>query len=54
MPEDTEDKGDLLIRDLCQNGTDSVHDILDVNTDPKSHSKKPLENCLQEAETAKK
>ena len=32
-----EQKGDLLIRDLGQNGTDSVHEMRVVNTDTKSH-----------------
>ena len=35
-PEATEQKGDLLIRDLWANGTDSVHDVRVVNTDAKS------------------
>ena len=52
--EATEHKGDLLIRDLCQNGTDVVHDMRIVNTDAKSDSAKKLEKCLQEAEQAKK
>ena len=34
--EDSEQKGDLLIRDLWANGTDSVHDMCVVNTDAKS------------------
>ena len=50
----TEQKGDPLIRDLCQNGTGGVHDMRVVNTDAKSHSEKPLEKCLQKAERAKK
>ena len=52
--EATEHKGDLLIRDLWQNGTDSVHDMRVVNTDAKSHSAKTPEKCLQESEQAKK
>ena len=32
-----EQKGDLLIRDLWNNGTGSVHDIRVVNTDAKSY-----------------
>ena len=36
-PEDTEQKGDLLIRDLWANGTDSIHDMRFVNTDAKSY-----------------
>ena len=39
-PEATEQKGDLLIRDLWKNGTDSVHDMRGMNTDAKSHSEK--------------
>ena len=36
------------------NGTDSVHDMRVVNTDAKSQLAKTPENCLQEAEWAKK
>ena len=36
----TEQKGDLLIRDLLQNGTDSVNDMRVVNTDAKYHMAK--------------
>ena len=50
----TEQKGNLLIRDLWQNGTDSVHKMRVVNTDAKSHMTKDLEKCLQEAERGKK
>ena len=32
-----EQKGDLLICDLCQNGTDSIQDMHDLNTRAKSH-----------------
>ena len=35
--EATEQKGDLLIRCLCQNGTDSVNDIRVMNTDARCH-----------------
>ena len=41
-------KEDLLIRDLWQNGKDSVHDMRVVNTDAKSHSTKTPEKCLHE------
>ena len=47
--EATEHKGDLLICDLCENGTDSVHDMRVVNTDAKYHLANTLEKCLQEA-----
>ena len=47
-------KGDLLIRDLCHNETDSVHDMRIVNTDAKAQSAKPPEKCFQEANGAKK
>ena len=43
-----------MIRDVCQNGTYSVHDIHAVDTDDKSHLAKTPEKCLQEAEKAKK
>ena len=39
-----------MIRDLWQNGTNSVHDIRVVNTDAKSHLANTPERCLQEAE----
>ena len=35
--EATEKNGDLLICDLCQNGTDSVNEMSVVNTDTKYH-----------------
>ena len=47
--EATEHRGDLLIRELCQNGTDSVHNMRIVNTDAKSYLAKTPEKCLQEA-----
>ena len=46
-PEATEQKGDLLIRDLWNNGTDSVHAMRVVNTDAKTHDMKTPEKCLQ-------
>ena len=36
-PEVTEQKGDLLIRDLWQQGTDGVHDMRVVNTEALSY-----------------
>ena len=53
-PEVTEQKGDLLICDLWQKGTDSVHNMRFVNTDTQSHRKKDPDMCLQEAERGKK
>ena len=53
-PEFTEQKCDLLIRDLWQQGIGSVHDMRVVNTDIQSHRKKDPEKCLQEAERGKK
>ena len=53
-PEVTKQKGDLLIHDLWQNGTDSVHDMCVVSTDAKSHSAKTPEKCLQEVESGNK
>ena len=50
----TEQKGDLLIPDLWQNGMDSVHNIRVVNTDAKSHIAKAPEKCLQEGKRGKK
>ena len=52
--EATEQNGDLLIHDLCQNETDSVHDMSVVNTDTKYHSEKPPEKFPKETERAKK
>ena len=52
--EATEHEGNLLIRELCQNGTDSVQKMRIVNTYAKSHLTKTPEKCLQEAEQAKK
>ena len=49
-----EQKGDLLIRDLWANGTDSVHDMHVVNTDAKSYWERSPEGCLEEAERGKK
>ena len=53
-PEVTEHKGDLLIRDLWQQGTDSVHDMRVVNTDALSYVRKTPEKCLHEDERGKK
>ena len=53
-PEATEQKGDLLIRELWQNGRDSVHNMCVVNTNAKYHSAKTPEKCLEEAEKGKK
>ena len=50
----TEQKGDLLIRDLLQNGTDTFHGMRVVNTYAKSHMAKAPEKGLQEAERGKK
>ena len=49
-PEAIEQKGDLLIRELWNNVTNSVHDMHVVNTDAKTHMVKTPEKCLQEAE----
>ena len=39
-PEVTEHKGDLLIRDLWQQGTNSVHNMQVVNTDTLTYQSK--------------
>ena len=49
-PEVTEQKGDLLIRYLWQQGTNSVNDMRVVNTDALSYVRRSPEKCLQEAE----
>ena len=54
LPEATEQKGDLLLRDLLQNGTDSVHNMRVLNIDAKSYWEKSPEKCLEEAEKSKK
>ena len=43
-----------MIRDLWQNGTDSVHDMRVMNTYAKYHLAKTTDICLQEAERANK
>ena len=53
-PEVTEQKEYLLIHDLWLNGTNSVHDMHVVNTDPKSHPGKTPKKYLKEAERAKR
>ena len=53
-PEVTEQKGDLLIRDLWQQVTDSVHDMRVVKTDTLSYVQKTPEECLQKSERGKK
>ena len=53
-PEVTEQKGDLLIRDLWQQRIDSVHDTRVVKTDAPMHQKKDPQNCLHEEEQGKK
>ena len=54
LPEVMEQKGDLLIRDLWKQGTESVHNIRVVNTDALSYLKKAPDKCLHEAEKGKK
>ena len=44
----TEQKGNLLINDLWQNGTDIINDMRVMNTDSKSHLGKQPEKCLHE------
>ena len=53
-PEVTEQKGDLCIRDLWQQGTDSVHDMHCLNTDALTYQSKAPEKCLHDAEKGKK
>ena len=42
-PKVTEQKGDLLIRDLWKQGTDSVNNMRVVNTDALTHKKRDPE-----------
>ena len=53
-PEVTEQKGELLIRDLWKQGTDSVHDMCVVNTYALPYARKTPEKCLQKSERGKK
>ena len=53
-PEVTEQKVNLLIRDLWQQGTDSVHDMEFVNTDTLTHRTKDPARSLHKAEKGKK
>ena len=46
-PEVTEQKGDHLIWDLWQQGTDSVHDMHVMNTDALLYVRRSPEKCLQ-------
>ena len=52
--EATEQKGDILLQYLWQNGTDSVHDMRVVNSDAKSYWEKSPKKCLEDAEKSKK
>ena len=47
-------KGDLLIRDLWAQGTDSINEMRVVNTDATSYQSKTPEKCLKNAEKEKK
>ena len=53
-PETTEQKGKILIDNLWQKGTKSVHDICVVNTDTKIYVANTQANCIQYAAEAKK
>ena len=54
LPEATDQKGDLLIRDLWANGTEIIHDMRVVNTDAKSYWGRTPEKFLEEADRGKK
>ena len=47
-------KGDLLIRDLWRQGTDSFHDMHVVNTDAVSYKSKTPDKCLETADHKEK
>ena len=53
-PEVTEQKGNLQIRDLWQQGTGSVHAMRVVNTDALLYVRNTPEKCLHKAERGKK
>ena len=48
--EKSEQKGDILIRELWKGGTYSIHDIRVMNTDALPHWKKSPDKCLQKSE----
>ena len=54
VPEVTEQKVDLLIRDLWQKGLDNVHNMRVVNIYAPTYMNKEPEKCLHEAEKEKK
>ena len=49
-PEEGEEKGELLIRDLWTQGTGSIHNMRVVNTGVVSYQSKTLENFLETPE----
>ena len=53
-PEVMEQKGNVLIRDLWKQGTESVQNMRVVNTDALTYQTKAPEKCLYEAEKGKK
>ena len=53
-PEITEQMEELLIRELWQQGTDSVHDMCVVNTDAPTYQKKEPEKCIHKSERGNK
>ena len=50
----TDQKGNIFIWDLWQQGTNSVHDMRVMNTDTLTYQLKEPEKCLHEAEKVKK
>ena len=48
--ESSEKKWDMIICNLCQQGTDSIHDMRVVNTDALTYQGQPTEKCLQTTE----
>ena len=53
-PDEGEEKGDLLIRDIWTQGKDSIHNMHVVNTDTVSYQSKIPDKCLGTAEREKK
>ena len=53
-PEEGGEKGDLLIRDLWTQGTDSIHDMHVVNADAVSYHSRTPEKFQETAECEKK
>ena len=52
--EEGEEKGDLLIQDIWNQGMDSIHNMLVVNTDAVSYQSNTPDKCIETAKLEKK